>query len=486
MRRRRWIRRDRWRRCSARRTTSCTWRLPMLRGNCRRSWRVWTSRPSMRSTRFCRTRRRSHRHQGRAPRSAGGDEIFGGYPSFTRLPRAIAAKQLAGPVVACRRTAGRRASCRRSSGRGGRHFASTNGSLVEAYRVQRGFFPRQQGGWRLSQAQPCGARVSIWRDAVAEVQDVECALLSPAASRSAAGRRGPAREPFVSGRAAAARPRTSCRWPTASKSACLSSIRHLVERVWPELARHPDLMAGKRLLSGTLERPLPAAVVAHPKQGFPRCPSAAGCTASSGPFVQDGMRRLSGAGWIAAEAPDLVWAAWQRGDAHWSRPWGLERPWTLSESVIRAGTCRRSGTSRLLRRGDGTRPLGSPHRQRLDSRDRPAACWRMSVPPGPVVDAGCGEQPFRALIEANARQYVGMDAVKNCWPVGRRPGRSRERAGRGTAVSVRAVHRGARARCRHRSIVRRIAPAHGPRRPRGADRALSVSRAHGAVRTSGD
>lgn len=33
--------------------------------------------------------------------------------------------------------------------------------------------------------------------------------------------------------------------------------------------------------------------------------------------------------------------------------------------------------------------------------------------PGPVIDAGCGEQPFRQLIESNARQYVGMDAVQN-------------------------------------------------------------------------
>jgi methyltransferase family protein len=35
------------------------------------------------------------------------------------------------------------------------------------------------------------------------------------------------------------------------------------------------------------------------------------------------------------------------------------------------------------------------------------------VPPGPVIDAGCGEQPFRALVEANGRQYVGMDAIQN-------------------------------------------------------------------------
>ena len=45
---------------------------------------------------------------------------------------------------------------------------------------------------------------------------------------------------------------------------------------------------------------------------------------------------------------------------------------------------------------------------------------RTTMPPllasavaGPVIDAGCGEQPFRALIEAHARQYVGMDVVQN-------------------------------------------------------------------------
>jgi Methyltransferase domain len=36
-----------------------------------------------------------------------------------------------------------------------------------------------------------------------------------------------------------------------------------------------------------------------------------------------------------------------------------------------------------------------------------------SVAPGPVIDAGCGEQPFRALVESHARQYVGMDAIQN-------------------------------------------------------------------------
>jgi hypothetical protein len=33
--------------------------------------------------------------------------------------------------------------------------------------------------------------------------------------------------------------------------------------------------------------------------------------------------------------------------------------------------------------------------------------------PGAVLDVGCAEQPFRALIESSGRQYVGMDVVQN-------------------------------------------------------------------------
>jgi asparagine synthase (glutamine-hydrolysing) len=248
---------------------------------------------------------------------AGGDELFGGYPSFTRLPRAIAAKQLAGPLwPAVGPVAGVFMPARLRAR--WRHFASTNGSLVEAYRVQRGFFLPDEVA---SLAGPALRAGSIWRDAVAEVKDAERALLSPAAPEAPQ----------------AAVARLESRLYLGSqllRDLDVMSMAHglevrvpfvdhdLVERVWPELSLHPELMAGKRLLSGTLERPLPDAVVGHPKQGF-TLPFGRWMGGELGPFVQDGMRRLSGAGWIAPEAPDLVWAAWRRGDAHWSRPWGL-------------------------------------------------------------------------------------------------------------------------------------------------------------------
>ena len=71
-----------------------------------------------------------------------------------------------------------------------------------------------------------------------------------------------------------------------------------------------------------LERPLPDAVVRHPKQGF-TLPFDHWMHGDLEPLVRDGLRRLSDAGWLAADAPDRVWTDWQRGVSHWSRPWGL-------------------------------------------------------------------------------------------------------------------------------------------------------------------
>jgi hypothetical protein len=39
--------------------------------------------------------------------------------------------------------------------------------------------------------------------------------------------------------------------------------------------------------------------------------------------VQDGLHGLAAQGWIAPTAPADVWTAFERGQAHWSRAWGL-------------------------------------------------------------------------------------------------------------------------------------------------------------------
>ncbi len=248
---------------------------------------------------------------------AGGDELFGGYPSFTRLPRALAAGQLAGPLwPAVGSLAGLFVPARLQER--WRHFASAPGDVTEAYRVQRGFFlPREIE----TLAGPMLREPSVWTAAGEEVAVVERQLLSPA---------GPERAP-------AAVARLESRLYLGSqllRDLDVMSMAHglevrvpfvdheLVERVWPRLAAHPELMHHKRLLAETLERPLPEAIVRHPKQGF-TLPFGRWMRGELGPFVQDGLRRLSDAGWIAPAAPDAMWNAWRQGSTHWSRPWGL-------------------------------------------------------------------------------------------------------------------------------------------------------------------
>jgi asparagine synthase (glutamine-hydrolysing) len=248
---------------------------------------------------------------------AGGDELFGGYPSFTRLPRALAVKSLAGPVWPAMGSLAGAFMPERLRARW-RHFASSNGDLVEAYRVQRGFFlPDEVAAF----AGPAWRDGSVWRDAVEQVQMAERGLLSAA---------GPERPP-------AAVARLESRLYLGSqllRDLDVMSMAHglevrvpfvdheLVQRVWPHLALHPGLMRGKQLLAGTLEHPLPDAITRHPKQGF-TLPFGRWMAGELGPFVQDGMRRLSDAGWITQDGSDRVWASWRQGVSHWSRPWGL-------------------------------------------------------------------------------------------------------------------------------------------------------------------
>ena len=248
---------------------------------------------------------------------AGGDELFGGYPSFRRLPRALAAKHLAGPLWPVVGSVAGAFMPERLRARW-RHFAATNGSLIEAYRVQRGFF---LPGEIAALAGPALLDAAVWRDANERVHDAEYALLSPT---------GPEQTP-------AAIARLESRLYLGSqllRDLDVMSMAHglevrvpfvdheLVARVWPELAFHSDLMTGKRLLAGTLDRPLPESIVRHPKQGF-TLPFARWMEGELAPFVRDGMRRLSDAGWVAPGVPDVAWARWRQGASHWSRPWGL-------------------------------------------------------------------------------------------------------------------------------------------------------------------
>jgi asparagine synthase (glutamine-hydrolysing) len=247
----------------------------------------------------------------------GGDELFGGYPSFSRLPRALGVKRMAGPLwPAARSIAGAFVPARLEAR--WRHFAHSNGHLGEAYRVQRGFLLPSEIG---ALAGPALKDQRVWPEAAGALELAERARLDAL---------GPERLP-----ASVARLESSLYLQSQLlRDIDVMSMAHglevrvpfvdhdLIASVWPELARHRSLLAGKPLLHASLERPLPSEVVSQPKQGF-TLPFASWMRGALGPVVQEGLRRAAACGWITTQAPQEIWRAWQSGETHWSRPWGL-------------------------------------------------------------------------------------------------------------------------------------------------------------------
>ncbi len=248
---------------------------------------------------------------------AGGDEVFGGYPSFTRLPRALALKRAAGPLWPIARTVAGAFMPARLDARW-RHFAHANGSLIESYRVQRGFMLPPEIA---ALAGPALTDAEVWSGAAGALDCVEHTRLSAA---------GPERLP-----ASIARLESSLYLQSQLlRDIDVMSMAHglevrvpfvdheLVAAVWPELGRHPALIAGKPLLHATLDRSLPDDVVRQPKQGF-TLPFETWMRGPLAPFVRDGLRQAADTGWIADNAPDRLWREWESGATHWSRPWGV-------------------------------------------------------------------------------------------------------------------------------------------------------------------
>jgi len=248
---------------------------------------------------------------------AGGDELFGGYPSFVRLPRALAAKRALGPLWPLVRTLPGPFMPSRLRARW-RHFAGANGSFVESYRVQRGFLLPEELDHL---AGPALRGDAVWREAHGELEAAEQALLAPS------GVEAP--------QATVARLESRLYLESQLlRDLDVMSMAHglevrvpfvdheLIGAVWPELGRHRSLMRGKRLLYDTLEWPLPRAIVDQPKQGF-TLPFARWMRGDLAPTVHDGLQRLAADGWITSAAPAQVWEAWTAGRVHWSRPWGL-------------------------------------------------------------------------------------------------------------------------------------------------------------------
>jgi asparagine synthase (glutamine-hydrolysing) len=245
---------------------------------------------------------------------AGGDEMFGGYPSFRRLPAAMRWKRRFEPLVPAMAPVVSAALPERLTERW-RHFAAGNGRINAAYRSQRGLFMPAEA------ARIAGpALKDRWAATTRRVAETEAALFDGTSSS-------------LEGDVARLETRVYL-GSQLLRDLDVMSMAHglevrvpfvdhqLLEAVWPDLGAHPSLMRNKRLLHETLARPLPRAAVDRPKQTF-TLPFAAWMTRELQPFVRSGMAYLAEDGWIAGDVPDATWDAWRRGAAHWSRPWSL-------------------------------------------------------------------------------------------------------------------------------------------------------------------
>ena len=245
---------------------------------------------------------------------SGGDELFGGYPSFSRLPAAMRWKRRMQPLVPAVKPAVSAVLPERLTARW-QHFMSGNGRIDVAYRTQRGLYMPAEVE-RL--AGP--ALRDRWAATSERMAEAESALFHGDAST-------------LEGDVARLETRVYL-GSQLLRDLDVMSMAHglevrvpfvdhvLLDAVWPDLGAHPPLMRNKRLLHETLARPLPRDAVNRPKQGF-TLPFAQWMAADLQPFVRSGMAHLAEAGWIAPDVPDATWRAWQRGAAHWSRPWAL-------------------------------------------------------------------------------------------------------------------------------------------------------------------
>ena len=96
----------------------------------------------------------------------------------------------------------------------------------------------------------------------------------------------------------------------------------LLEAVWPALGGHPGLLSGKRLLVESVHTPLPASIVQRPKQGF-TLPFEHWLDGPLASFIGDGLHALERGEWITRTGRLGVERAWRKRSVPWSRPWGL-------------------------------------------------------------------------------------------------------------------------------------------------------------------
>ena len=245
---------------------------------------------------------------------SGGDEMFGGYPSFSRLPAAMRWKKRMQPLVPAMKPVVAAVLPERLTERW-QHFMSGNGRMTAAYRTQRGLYMPAEVE-RI--AGP--ALRDRWASASARVAAAESALFDGDASTLVGDVARLETRDYLGSQLLRDLDVMSMAHGLEVRVPFVDHV--LLDTVWPDLGAHPSLMRNKRLLHDTLARPLPREAVDRPKQGF-TLPFAQWMAADLQPFVRSGMAHLADAGWIAPGVPDATWRAWQRGAAHWSRPWAL-------------------------------------------------------------------------------------------------------------------------------------------------------------------
>jgi asparagine synthase (glutamine-hydrolysing) len=246
----------------------------------------------------------------------GGDEMFGGYSSFSRIPNGLALGRALGPLI---RATGTAAAAVLPAWRAAKwqHFVS-DPALPSAYRSQRGLFMPEEWAGLLG---PALLDPGVREEADAALADAELRFFQPAGPETAL----------------ASTARMETRGFLASqllRDVDVMSMAHglevrmpfvdhrLQEAIWPALGTHPRLAGGKRLLVDSVPTALPAAVVDQPKRGF-TLPFAAWLGGPLGGDIRDGIEALATRQWIARPAAAQVWDAWVGGQAHWSRVWAL-------------------------------------------------------------------------------------------------------------------------------------------------------------------
>lgn len=241
----------------------------------------------------------------------GGDEFFGGYPSFRWLPQMYQRRLLLrwlGPLLAAFQKPQRREKFR--------YLARHANDLAEGYRAVRGLFMPHEietvlGPAVLDQLKNTREKVNQWEaEQFAGVgAENQLGTVSRLEVRQYLGAQL-LRDIDVMSMA-------------HSLEVRVPLIDHvLAETLWPSLGRHPELMNNKRLLYETLRKQVPESVYCRPKQGF-NFPMEQWVQTELVPMIGEGMNYLAEKGWLSKTVPTLILQAIENQTVHWSRPWAL-------------------------------------------------------------------------------------------------------------------------------------------------------------------